>query len=153
MRALILIAMLSLAGCGGVTPGAPCKSDGDCTEGFKCGPLDSCEEPRMIDGCRMTAKCQEFGYCLANEGHCRASEASCKASLYCQMKGYCSVQKGGLGCMVGSDADCKHSDACQLGNKCRMHDGRCVLGQPDPEPVAEDEAIADEPASGEGVAK
>ena len=108
----------------------------------------------MIDGCRMTQKCQEFGYCLAHEGRCRASDASCRASLYCQMTGYCSVQKGGLGCMVASDEDCAKSDACKLGHKCIVHDGRCVLGQPEAAPAeAEEAAPAEAPEATPAVAE
>jgi len=138
--------------CGGTEPGAPCLADDDCPKGLACGPLETCEEQRVIDGCRMTAKCQEFGYCLAHEGNCRASDASCKASLYCQMSGYCSMQKGGLGCMVASDEDCAESDTCKLGTKCLMKDGRCVLGQPAPKPAEGDEptpAESAEPKSAE----
>jgi len=83
----------------------------------------------MIDGCRMTEKCQEFGYCLAHEGHCRASDASCRASLRCQMGGYCSVQKGGIGCIVSSDEDCQKSDACKVGLRCVERNGRCERGE------------------------
>lgn len=122
--------MLCLIGCGGPSPGSPCEADAECSEGLACGPLKTCEEPRMIDGCRMTEKCQEFGYCLAHEGHCRASEASCRASLRCQMAGYCSVQKGGIGCKVAADDDCKDSDACRVGVKCIEQNGRCVRGVP-----------------------
>ena len=78
----------------------------------------------------MTEKCQEFGYCLANQGHCRASEASCRASLRCQMAGYCTVQKGHIGCRVADDDDCKESDACKVGLKCAHKDGGCVRADP-----------------------
>ena len=91
----------------------------------------------MIDGCRMTEKCQEFGYCLAHQGNCRATDASCRASLYCQRAGYCSAQKAGLGCMVASDADCAVAATCTLGGKCTEFHGRCEMGQPAEESAAE----------------
>lgn len=131
LKALVISMLaLSLTGCGGPKPGTPCESNAECSDGLACGPLKTCEEPRMIDGCRMTEKCQEFGYCLAHEGHCRASEASCRASLRCQMAGYCSRQKGGIGCMVASDDDCKDSDICKVSRKCVERNGRCELGEP-----------------------
>ncbi len=86
----------------------------------------------MIDGCRMTVKCQEHGYCLAHEGACRANEGSCKASLFCQMSGYCSVQKDGVGCVVGTNEDCLGSDACKVRMECLVHRGRCVQRAPEP---------------------
>ena len=134
--------IFSVVGCGGPKPGSPCEADAECTEGFACGPLKTCEEPRMIDGCRMTEKCQEFGYCLAHKGHCRASDASCRASLRCQMAGYCSMQKGGIGCMVASDDDCTGSDVCKMSGKCVERNGRCELGQPEAsaQPEGEPEA-------------
>ena len=128
--ALLGVLIYALSACGGITPGAPCVTDGDCQEGLACGPLETCEEPRMIDGCRMTQKCQEYGYCLAHEGHCRATDASCKASLYCQMEGKCSVQKGGIGCTVASDVDCAAADVCKVSGKCVAYDERCVPGKP-----------------------
>ena len=134
------------AGCGGPSPGSPCETSEECSGGLACGPLKTCEEPRMIDGCRMTEKCQEFGYCLAHEGYCRASDASCRASLRCQMGGYCSVQKGAIGCMVAGDDDCKGSDACKVGLKCVEHNGRCVRGEPAAEGAAGAEAAPDAPA-------
>ena len=147
VRTLFIALLASLfclsSGCGGPTPGAPCESSAECPEGLACGPLKTCEEPRMIDGCRMTEKCQEFGYCLAHKGHCRASEASCKASLRCQMGGYCSLQKGGIGCRVADDDDCKDSDACKMGLKCLHKNGQCVKGSPN----------AAEPAKGEPAGK
>ena len=144
------VAVFCFAGCGGPSPGSPCETNEECSEPFACGPLKTCEEPRLIDGCRMTEKCQEFGYCLAHEGHCRASEASCRASLRCQMAGYCSLQKGRIGCMVASDDDCKESDACKVGGKCVQHNGRCVRGEPAAEePAAEEPAPAEEGAAKE----
>jgi hypothetical protein len=47
------------------------------------------------------------------------------------MSGYCSVQKGGIGCMVASDADCLESDVCRVGLKCVEYNGRCEHGDPE----------------------
>ena len=134
---VLLFFALVPASCGGPTPGSICVTHSDCPDGLACGPLETCEEPRMIEGCRMTEKCQEFGYCLAHEGNCRATDASCRASLYCQRAGYCSAQKAGLGCMVASDADCALSDVCKHGGKCAAFRGRCDHGQRTEEAAAE----------------
>jgi len=134
---LVLIAAFVFVGCGGPAPGGTCVTSSDCADGLACGPLETCEEPRMIDGCRMTKKCQEFGYCLAHEGACRSSDASCKASLYCQSSGYCSVQVGGVGCRVATDTDCQMSGACQLAGKCFAFRGQCTVDPPAAKAAAE----------------
>lgn len=134
---MLLVFALASSGCAGPKTGQPCVTNSDCTEGLACGPMETCEEKRMIRGCRMTAKCRDFGYCLAHEGNCRATDASCKASLYCRRAGYCSVQEGGLGCRVGSDADCTNAVVCTMGGKCSEYHGRCEMPAPGSEEAAD----------------